>query len=184
LEPTPKEIGDQTVRRTALALLTIASVLFFCLSAAAADDIQEHPSCKFCGMDRAKFAHSRMLIEYENGTSVATCSIHCAAVQFAAELDGDVKSILVGDYGTKRLIDAEKAYWVIGGKMPGVMTRNAKWAFATKDDAEKFVRDQGGSIASFELAMETTYKDMYHDTKMIRERRKQRKKEMGGHGNH
>jgi nitrous oxide reductase accessory protein NosL len=169
------------MKRTVWALLGLGSIVFWCLAAAAADDVQEHPSCQHCGMDRAKFSHSRMLIEYENGTSVATCSLHCAAVQLATDLDHDVKSVLVGDYGRKRLIDAEKAYWVIGGKAPGVMTRNAKWAFATKEDAERFVQEQGGSAATFELAMETAYKDIYQDTKMIREKRKLRKKEMKEH---
>ena len=27
-------------------------------------DIQAHKDCKYCGMDREKFAHSRMLVEY------------------------------------------------------------------------------------------------------------------------
>lgn len=36
---------------------------------------------------------------------------------------------MVGDYNTKRLIDAEKAVWVIGGGKQGVMTKRAKWAF-------------------------------------------------------
>jgi len=169
------------MNRPALSAMTAASLLLWCLAALAGDDIHDHPSCKYCGMDRAKFAHSRMLIEYEDSPSVATCSIHCAAVHAATDLDGDTKSILVGDYGTKLLIDAEKAYWVMGGKAAGVMTRNAKWAFATKEDAEKFVQEQGGSAATFELAMETAYKDMYQDTKMIRERRKQKKKEMKEH---
>ncbi len=39
---------------------------------------------------------------------------------------------MVADYGTKKLIDAEKAIWVVGGSVQGVMTRNAKWAFENK----------------------------------------------------
>lgn len=172
------------MKRTAPILVTIAAAALWCLAVQAGDDIQAHPVCKFCGMDRAKFAHSRMLVEYENGTSVATCSLHCAAVQLAVELDGDAEAILVGDYGTKQLIDAERAYWVIGGKAPGVMTRNAKWAFAAKEDADRFVQEQGGKVASFDSAMEAAYDDLYQDTKMIRERRKQRKKAMGEHSAH
>ena len=77
-------------------------------------DIQKYTSCKYCGMDREKFAHSRVLIEYDDGSVVATCSIHCAAVDLATSIDKTPRAILLGDYGTKDLIDAEKAFWVIG----------------------------------------------------------------------
>lgn len=172
------------MKKHLLALAAALTVVLGALAAPAADDTQAQPSCKHCGMDRAKFAHSRMLVEYEDGSAVATCSLHCTAVQLAEELDHDVKTLKVGDYGTKQLVDAEKAYWVIGGKLPGVMTRNAKWAFEKKEDAEKFVAAQGGAPATFEQAMEAAYQDMYKDTKMIREKRKMRKKESTGHKAH
>ena len=46
-----------------------------------------------------------------------------------------VSKITVGDYDAKRQIDADKAYWVIGGERMGVMTARAKWAFETKQAA-------------------------------------------------
>jgi copper chaperone NosL len=134
-------------------------------------DIQAHQNCKYCGMDRAKFAHSRMLIEYPDGSSFGACSIHCAAINLALTLNKQPKAILVADYHKKNLIDAEKAYWVIGGKKPGVMTKTAKWAFADKKDAEAFIKENGGKLANFDDAMKQTYEDMYNDTKMIRAKR-------------
>ena len=77
----------------------------------------------------------------------------------------------MADYQNKNLIDAEKAYWVIGGNKPGVMTNRAKWAFADQKAAEAFVKENGGKLASFDDAMKATYEDMYADTKMIREKR-------------
>ena len=118
-----------------------------------------------------------MLIEYDDGTAVGTCSIHCVAVDLALNIDKTPKSITVGDYGTKSLIDAEKAFWVIGGNKMGVMSRRAKWAFEKKEDAEKFVKENRGSTATFEEAMKAAYEDMYADTKMIRDRRKMKKME-------
>jgi copper chaperone NosL len=129
-------------------------------------------------MNRETFAHSRMLTEYADGTREGTCSLHCTAVDLALNLDKAPKMIQVGDYGTKGLIDAEKAFWVIGGSKPGVMTKNAKWAFANKVDAEKYQREFGGRIATFDEALETAYKDLAEDTKMIRERRQMRKMKM------
>ena len=145
--------------------------------AQAQEDIQKHPSCKYCGMDRKQFAHTRMLIEYDDASAVATCSIHCAAIDLANNIDKTPKVIWVGDYNTKNLIDAEKASWVMGGSKIGVMTKRAKWAFDKKEDAEKFIKENGGGIAIFDEAMKAAYEDMYTDTKMIRERRKMKKME-------
>ncbi len=141
-------------------------------------DVKEIPACKYCGMNRGMFAHSRMLIEYDDGTVVGTCSLHCAALDLALNLDKKPKAIRVGDFGTKELIDAETAAWVVGGNKPGVMTKNAKWAFAKKEDAEKFRQENGGTITGFDEALEAAYKDINADTKMIRERRKMMKMKM------
>jgi len=130
-------------------------------------DIQAHHNCKYCNMDRQTFAHSRMLIEFTDGSSTGLCSIHCAALDLAQSFNKQVKAILVGDYNTKKLINAETAYWVIGGDKPGVMTKVAKWAFADKKDAEAFIKEHGGKIANFDEAMKATFQSMYEDTKMI-----------------
>lgn len=135
-------------------------------------DVKHSPTCKYCGMDREKFAASRMVVEYEDGTRTGVCSLHCAAVDLAVSLDGTPKAILVADAGTKKLVDAEKAVWVLGGSKPGVMTKRAKWAFAERAAAEAFARENGGALVTFEEAMKASYEDMYQDTKMIREKRK------------
>ena len=134
-------------------------------------DVVQHRACAHCGMDREKFAHSRMLIEYADGSSLGACSIHCAAIDLATTIGKQSKAILVADYNKKNLIDAEKAYWVIGGKKPGVMTKTAKWAFADKPDALAFIKENEGKLATFDEAMQATYEDMYSDTKMIRAKR-------------
>jgi copper chaperone NosL len=64
---------------------------------------------------------------------------------------------------------------VIGGSKMGVMSKRAKWAFENKEDAEKFTRENGGQLATFEQAIQAAYQDMYEDTKMIRDRRKMTK---------
>ena len=147
--------------------------------ALAQDDVKRYPSCFYCGMDRAKFAHSRMHLEYDDGSTLGTCSLRCAAVDMALFIDKAPINMKIGDYKTKKLVDAEKAYWVIGGDKMGVMTKRAKWAFGTKEDAEAFIGAHGGSLTTFEEAIKAAYADMYMDTKMIREKRKKmRKKKM------
>jgi len=143
--------------------------------AAPRGDIQAVPACPFCGMDRQKFAHSRVFVEYDDGSVLGTCSIHCAAVDMAVHIDKTPLRIWVGDYMTKTLIDAENAVWVMGGNRMGVMTKRAKWAFGTREAAEGFIKEEGGRIVSFEDSMKASFEDMHEDTRMIRERRKARR---------
>jgi nitrous oxide reductase accessory protein NosL len=164
------------MKKYSLLLLLVVSVLSLVGVVYADDDIQNHPSCKYCGMDRGKFAYSRMLVAYEDGTVMGTCSLHCMAVELALNIDRTPRSIHVGDYTTRNLIDAEKAFWVVGGSKPGVMSKRAKWAFENKADAEKYIAENGGTLSTFDEAIKAAYEDMYSDTKMIREKRKMMKK--------
>lgn len=163
------------MQRSALYLGLIACILAIAGMAQAQNDIQKSPSCIHCGMDRATFAHSRMVVAYD-GTTLGTCSIHCLAIDLIMNMGKTPNSIKVGDFNSKELIDAEKAFWVIGGKKPGVMSKQGKWAFAKKEDAEAFVKDNGGIMATFDDAMKASFEGMYADVKMIREKR-----QMKGH---
>jgi len=139
-------------------------------------DIAQHEACQYCGMKRQMFAHSRMLIEYNDGSNVALCSLHCGALDLANQLDKMPQAIKVGDYNTKELIDAETAAWVLGGSVMGVMTKRAKWAFGEKAAAEKFAAENGGEVVDFEAAVNAAFQDMYQDTRMIRMKRLEMKK--------
>jgi copper chaperone NosL len=163
----PKEGNMKSLAVAALLAFTAAP-----LAARAQEDVKASPSCRHCGMDREKFASSRMVVEYDDGSAVGTCSLHCVAVDLAITLDKAPKAFKVADMASKQLVDAEKAFWVVGGSKPGVMTKRAKWAFADKAAAEAFAKEQGGTLATFEEAMKGSYEDMYTDTKMIREKRK------------
>ncbi len=162
-----------------VSVLCVAMILCFGFSGMAFsqtnEDIHLHKACKYCGMDRGTYDFSRMLIQYDDGTSNAFCSLHCAAVDLANNIDKTPKAIKVGDFNGRQLIDAEKAFWIIGGSKPGVMSKRGKWAFEKQDDAENFIRTNQGKLASFEDAMKMAYEDMSDDTKMIRDRRKMKR---------
>jgi copper chaperone NosL len=165
------------ITKATLALLALVAGFVPAGTALAADgDLAKHASCKFCGMDREEWNFSRVYLEYDDGSTEGTCSLHCAAVDLAVNLDKSPKTVWVADYGTKQLIDAASAVWVLGGGKQGVMTRRAKWAFADQAAAAAFVKENGGMLASFDEAMKGAYQDMYDDTKMIRERRAARRK--------
>ena len=160
-------------------LSLILAILLVGTYALAQQDIDKHANCKYCGMDRKMFAHSRMLLVYDDGSEMGTCSLHCVAVDMALNIDKMPKTIQVADFNTKSLIDAEKAVWVIGGEKPGVMSKRAKWAFEKKADAEAFIQANKGTLADFEAAIKASYEDMYSDTQMIRERRKAKRMKQG-----
>jgi copper chaperone NosL len=188
---TTLDIGGNRMKRVG-TMFGLALALFVAMSSFTAgslnasgidSDIAMYKSCQHCGMDREKFAQSRMLIEYDDGTTVASCSLHCTAVDLANNIDKTPKTIKVADFGSKELINAEKAVWVIGGSKQGVMTRNAKWAFNSRDNAAAFIKENGGTLADFEGAIKTAYEDMYNDTRMIRDKRKQMKMKKGVQNN-
>jgi copper chaperone NosL len=161
-----RRIGAVTTLVGALALFVGAA------AAGAADkDVEKIPSCQYCGMDREKFGTTRMLVEYENGTAIGTCSIHCAAVDLAQSFGKTIKTIRVADYRSGKLVDAEKAVWVVGASLPGVMAAKSRVAFADKSAAEAFRKEKGGEIADFNAAIASTYCDMWADTQGIRARR-------------
>jgi nitrous oxide reductase accessory protein NosL len=174
LKPVVQPKGEVQMRRTvALAILLLLAIAGgVSAQIHGQGDVAEHQACQFCGMDRHKFAHSAMLVEYEDGTMVAACSIHCAAIDLATNIDKTPRTVQVGDYNTRLPINAETACWAVGGDVPGVMTKRAKWAFADKSDCETFAKAHGAELVSFDDAMKAAYEDMYSDTKMIRDKRK------------
>lgn len=124
-----------------LVIMSIMALLgLWAVGVTAADTKVEAPdSCEVCGMSRPAFAKTRMLITFEDGKTFGTCSIACAS-DVVADKDKKVKSIQVGDYTTKKLIDAKSATWVIDSGKRGVMSPVAKWAFAKKEDATAYVK--------------------------------------------
>jgi copper chaperone NosL len=165
--------GGKMMKRSAIVLALISLVLV--MGSVSFAETHGKEACPFCGMEKEKFGYSWMVLEYDDGKKQGFCSIHCASLDLALNIDKTPSKIYVGDYKSKKLIDAEKAYWVIGGNKPGVMTKRAKWAFADKKEAEVFMKENGGAAATFDEAMKAAYEDMYTDTKMIRDKRKMMK---------
>jgi nitrous oxide reductase accessory protein NosL len=110
----------------------LAGILLFTggdIHAADLSDIEHHASCKLCGMDRNTCKYSRVLIDYDNGSSQGFCSLHCAAADLAVSLDKTPRTVRVADFESKQLINAESAFWVVGGRLRGVMTGQGKMGF-------------------------------------------------------
>ena len=128
-------------------------------AALAAGTVESPKSCEQCGMDREFFAQSRMLILYADGASTGECSLNCAVVEMKLNKGKQVKALMVADFTTRELTDARAATWVVGGKKSGVMTSEAKWAFARKEDARTFVQENGGRVTTFDEALDLALKE-------------------------
>jgi nitrous oxide reductase accessory protein NosL len=159
-----------TMKKIWIALLLVLSLVTVCL---AAEKVEAPDSCKHCGMNRTKFSHSRMVVTYADG-STGTCSINCVVIDMK-ETKKEVTSFQVGDYNSKKLINAKTATWVIGGSKKGVMTPVAKWAFAEKKDAEAFIKKNGGKPATFDDMVKATENELAE---------RDAPKEHKGHGDH
>jgi nitrous oxide reductase accessory protein NosL len=124
------------------------------------DDIDRHRACNHCGMDRKAYGYSRMLVVYADGSQTGVCSLHCAAIELAAHPDRKSTALQVADRTSHALIDATRAYWVRGGSKRGVMSPTPTWAFATREAAERFIRDHGGTPATWEEVLAIARKEV------------------------
>jgi copper chaperone NosL len=144
------------------------------------NDIEKFPKCPYCGMDRKMYHHSRMLIQYSDDLPDGTCSLHCASISLAVNIDREPKAILVGDNAAaaeiKPLIEIDKATFLIGSQIKGVMTKRSKVAYGNEEAAKAAMMANGGELGSFDKALLAAYTDMAQDASMVRKNREERRK--------
>lgn len=149
---------------------------------AAENDIEKFPKCPYCGMDRRQYHHSRMLIQYSDDLPDGTCSLHCAAISLSLNIDREPKAIWVGDNASnaeiKPLVEVDKATFLIGSTIPGVMTAQSKVAYGTEDAARAAQTANGGELANFDKALLAAYTSMSQDVSRIRRNRAERRRKM------
>lgn len=146
------------------------------------DDIAKYPKCPYCGMDRKQFHHSRMIVHYADDVADGTCSLHCSAISLSLNIDRDPKALWVGDNAaegdTKPLVEVDKASFLVGSKLPGVMTARSKVAYGNADAAKASQAANGGELTDFDGALLAAYTDMSADVARIRKNRAERRRKM------
>lgn len=144
------------------------------------NDIEKYPKCPYCGMDRRQYHHSRMLIQYSDDLADGTCSLHCAAISLSLNVDREPKAIWVGDNAVagepKPLVLVDKATFLVGSKIPGVMTARSKVAYGTEEAAKAAQAANGGELTNFDGALLAAYTDMAQDVSRIRKNRAERRR--------
>ena len=132
------------------------ALLLTAVATSAMVSVESPATCVQCAMDRTRCAYSRMVVAYTDGTVTGVCSLHCAVKEMQLHMSRQVRSLMVADYSDGKLVDAETATWVVGGRKNGVMRSVAKWAFGRAENAQRFVKENGGVVSSFNQAMEAT----------------------------
>ncbi|MGD0282813.1 MAG: nitrous oxide reductase accessory protein NosL [Dissulfurispiraceae bacterium] len=143
-----------------IAIFLVICLLFTCAYVGATNAGENPKTCPVCKMDLADAPKSRMIVVFTDGTTVEVCSLHCAVWEMDQNKDKQVKSIMAADYATEEMIDARTATWVVGGDEISVMNDVPKWAFAKEEDAQKFVKEHGGKVATFDEAMKAAAEEV------------------------
>ena len=153
------------------------------------DELKKFPRCRYCGMERAKFTHSRHLIHYADDSVDGTCSLHCAAIGLSLNMDLGPKAIYVGDAGSpealKPLLPVDKAFYVVDPSKPGTMTRISNFAYADKAKADAAAAAEmsikaGAAVHTFDEALRKAYLAMAEDTILLRQRRGEARRKVKG----
>jgi len=127
--------------------------------------------CHICGMSLKMFYKTSHAVKLKNGKTRQYCSIRCLAKDFA-NIKDNIKEILVVDAKSGKFIDAKKAFYVVGSKVKGTMSKVSKVAFTKKEDAKEFQKEFGGKIVSFKEAFEIAKKSLKADTMMLKKKLK------------
>jgi len=141
-------------------------------------DGKEKMWCPVCGMNLKMFYKTSHAAQHQDGKNRQYCSMRCLLVDMQ-DHDIDLKTIKVVDLKSEKLIDAITAYYVIGSKVSGTMTKVSKLAFAEKEDAQAFVDKMGGEIVNFDTALAAAKKSLKSDIAMVNKKKAKKMYPMG-----
>ncbi len=138
--------------------------------------IQEGQSkywCPVCGHTLSKYYKTNYIAKLKNGTKRQYCSLRCLVTDLN-NYGIDLSAVAVIDAKTEKLINAHDAYFVVGSKINGTMSKKSKLAFALENDAKNFVKQYKGKIVDFQEALKMAQDSLKIDNK-IQKKLKQKK---------
>jgi len=108
--------------------------------------------CALCGMEMAKYPHTRYTITKADGKTMVTCGVQCGLTAHI-RLGDAWKSATATDLFTNKQIDAKDATLVHGSRIitdmsPGFI------AFKAREHGEKFAEAFGGKVMNYAEALE------------------------------
>jgi len=119
--------------------------------------------CVKCGMTLPMFYRTNHVATVD-GKVQQFCSIYCLVE--AMKSGAKVSDVKVVDNSTLKFMDAAKAFYVVGSSKPATMAKKiSKYAFGTKEAADKFAAEFGGAVMGYEDTLASAKKDFENDTK-------------------
>lgn len=147
--------------RIAGALVAVVAVFAaYALCFATPKDLARYPACLNCGMSRESSSHTRMVVEYADGTRSAECSLHCLLADLIAQPGREPKRILAADYRDRELAEAKACSWVRYDNAAQCRGSKVLLAFRTEAAADEFIASFGGQKLNYDEALSTTYLDL------------------------
>jgi len=134
--------------------------------------------CPVCGMNIKMFYKTSHVAKLKNETPRQYCSIRCLVVDMQ-EYGIDKNSIKVVDANTQKMIDVSKAFYVVGSKIKGTMSKVSKLAFAKESDAKAFAKKYKGKVVDFKIALAMAEKSLKSDIAMITKKKEKKIYPMG-----
>jgi mono/diheme cytochrome c family protein len=158
----------------------ISAFLFF-----SAVQAEEQKWCPLCSMNLKMFWKTSHWLTFSDGKRTGYCSIHCASKVYQKR-PTEIDRWEVADYHMKTLINAHRAYFLMGSDLPGTMTPASKLAFASYDVAKRYQKKHGGSIGTLDDALERAIEGRGEDMALIKKKKAKMsamgKKLAGKHG--
>jgi len=123
--------------------------------------------CPKCGMTLPMFYRTNHVAKVD-GKIEQFCSIHCLAEEIKA--GKKVSDIQVVDNSSLKFIPAKNAWYVVGSSKPATMSKVSKYAFASKEEAQKFAKEFGGEVKSFDEVLKMVLANLDKENQMISKR--------------
>lgn len=119
--------------------------------------------CYICGMDLVRYYKTNHSATYD-AKVFQYCSLHCFEDHLGQGIT--LKNPKVVDVSSLKFINVAEAYYVVGSKKRGTMSRVSKYAFLKEEDAKKFNSLNGGLIMDFNAARKKAQEDFkYYNPK-------------------
>jgi len=121
--------------------------------------------CSKCGMTLPMFYKTNHAAKVD-GKMQQFCSMHCLVEAMSS--GAKVSDIKVVDNTTLKFIPVDKAWYVVGSSKPATMSKVSKYAFGTKEAAQKFAKENGGKVMRFSEVLAMAKKAFEKESKMIK----------------
>ena len=129
--------------------------------------------CCVSGNSIEKYYKTSYIAKLQNDTNRQYCSIQSLLLDMN-EYGLKEDSIKVIDVKTQKYIDAKSAFFVVGSKVRGTLSKVSKLAFSSKKDALEFIQKYKGKVVSYDVALQMA-KDSLSSDKLFFKKQKQKK---------